>query len=121
MSVQGIFYITAHVTDLQRSKQFYAGKLGWKLGTNEPSVAGFHFGSGYLVLLADPDRHAVRADAGGMHVAVQVTDIEAEHARLLGLGVAVGQLLTHPWGERNFRFHDPDGYEWSFGEIRARS
>jgi len=51
MSVQGIFYVAARVSDLARSKRFYSEKLGWKLETDEPTVAGVRFGTGYLVLL----------------------------------------------------------------------
>jgi len=121
VSVQGIFYIAAHVANLARSKQFYSEKLGWKLETNEPTVAGFRFGAGYLVLLADSAQGEQRNLAGGMHVAVQVNDIATEHGRLSASGVAVSELRSQPWGERNFSFRDPDGYEWSYGEIVARA
>jgi catechol 2,3-dioxygenase-like lactoylglutathione lyase family enzyme len=119
MSVRGVFYVAAHVADLARSKQFYSQKLGWTLETDEATVAGFRFGTGYLVLLADP-AHPPSAP-GGLHVAVQVDDIDGEYARLRDAGVDVSELSSQPWGERNFSFHDPDGYEWSFGEIRPRT
>ena len=53
MSIKGIFYVALHVSDLATSKQFYADKLGWRLETDEPTVAGLRFGEGYVVLLAD--------------------------------------------------------------------
>jgi catechol 2,3-dioxygenase-like lactoylglutathione lyase family enzyme len=117
VSIQGIFYISLHVSDLARSKQFFAGKLGWKLETDEPTVAGLRFGDGYVVLIADTG--AAPARAGGMHVAVKVDGIDAEHFRLKALGVEVSTLHSQPWGERNFSFKDPDGYEWSYGEVRG--
>jgi len=113
VSIQGVFYVALHVSDLPRSRHFYADKLGWKLETDEPAVAGLRFGDGYVVLLASEGG----ARPGGMHVAVRVGGIDAEYARLQGLGVVVGELLSQPWGERNFSFKDPDGYEWSYGEI----
>jgi catechol 2,3-dioxygenase-like lactoylglutathione lyase family enzyme len=116
MSIQGIFYVAAHVSDLARSRQFYGDKLGWKLETSETDVAGFRFGSGYLVLLADAGAAHAGAQPGGMHVAVLVEDIDSEYARLREAGVEVGPLLSQPWGERNFSFRDPDGYEWSYGQ-----
>lgn len=116
MSIQGIFYVALHVSDLARSKQFYGGKLGWKLETDEASVAGFRFGSGYLVLLANTADSGSSVHAGGMHVAVLLDDIDTEYARLRSVGVEVSALLSHPWGERNFSFRDPDGYEWSYGQ-----
>jgi uncharacterized glyoxalase superfamily protein PhnB len=36
----------------------------------------------------------------------------AEHACLTQRGVAVGPIVAQPWGERNFRFSDPDGNAW---------
>ncbi len=86
----------------------------WKLETNEATVAGLRFGTGYLVLLAS---EAPAAQAGGLHVAVSVDDIDGEHARLAAAGVSVSELRTQPWGERNFSFRDPDGYEWSYGQV----
>lgn len=116
MMAKGIFYVFASVSDLARSKQFYGETLGWKLGTDETDVAGFGFGSGYLVIRADDRPPDVRRYAGGMYVEVQVDDVDAEHARLAQLGVTVSDLCDRPWGERNFSFADPDGYTWSYGQ-----
>jgi catechol 2,3-dioxygenase-like lactoylglutathione lyase family enzyme len=120
MAIKGIFYVLAHVADLARSKKFYGDVLGWKLGTDEAHVAGFAFGSGYLVVVDHSSDTApgVRParPVGGLHVEVQVDDVDAEHARLKQLGVAVGELCDQPWGERNFSFSDPDGHSWSYGQ-----
>ena len=116
MAATGIFYVFAFVSDLARSKRFYGEILGWKIGTDEADVAGFSFGSGYLVIHID-DRHDEARDyAGGMQVEVRVDDVDAEHERLRKLGVAVSDLADQPWGERNFFFIDPDGYRWSYGQ-----
>lgn len=115
---KGIFYILAFVSDLNKSKKFYGETLGWKLGTDEENVAGFSFGTGYLVLHSDNRPAPARLYAGGMEVEVQVDDVAAEHARLKALGLAVGDLCDQPWGERNFRFIDPDGYGWSYGQAK---
>jgi catechol 2,3-dioxygenase-like lactoylglutathione lyase family enzyme len=116
MALKGIFYVLAHVSDLGRSKRFYQDQLGWTLGTDEPRVAGFSFGSGYLVLHVDDRPKESRHYFGGMHVEVQVDDAAAEHSRLKAQGVEVGELHDQPWGERNFTFSDPDGYVWSYGQ-----
>src|SRR5215510_10300703 len=116
MAGNSIFYVFAYVSDLERSKTFYGQTLGWKLGTDEEAVAGFAFGTGYLVIHADDRSAESRRYAGGMHVEVKVDDVDAEHARLKRLGVKVGQLQDQPWGERNFSFADPDGYTWSYGQ-----
>jgi len=116
MTAKGIFYVFAFVSDLARSKAFYGGTLGWSLGTDEADVAGFGFGGGYLVLRTDDRPADARRYAGGMHVEVQVDDVDAERARLGKLGVAVSDLHDQPWGERNFSFQDPDGYTWWYGQ-----
>jgi catechol 2,3-dioxygenase-like lactoylglutathione lyase family enzyme len=116
VTAKGIFYVFAYVSDLARSKKFYGETLGWKLGTDEDGVAGFGFGSGYLVLHRDDRSRDLRRYAGGMHVEVQVEDVAAEHARLRSRGVDVRELCDQPWGERNFSFEDPDGYLWSYGQ-----
>jgi predicted enzyme related to lactoylglutathione lyase len=112
MAIEGIFYVYAKVSDLERTKQFYGETLGWKLHTDEDYVAGFWFGSGYLV--AGLDRGA--ASSGGMQVSVKVSDIDAEHAQLAQRGVDVTPIKQRPWGERNFSFKDPDGYVWEYGQ-----
>jgi catechol 2,3-dioxygenase-like lactoylglutathione lyase family enzyme len=116
MSAKGIFYIEAHASDFARSKQFYGETLGWKLNTDLPQVAGFFFGTGYLVLLADVRPPGSRVYAGGMHVEVQVEDIVVEHNRLKEKGVQIDDISEKPWGERKFSFTDPDGYPWSYGQ-----
>jgi catechol 2,3-dioxygenase-like lactoylglutathione lyase family enzyme len=116
MAIKGIFYVFALVSDMARSKKFYGETLGWKLGTEEGNVAGFSFGSAYLVVHADNDNPPSSRKAGGMHVAVQVEDAQAEHARLQNLGISVSDLQDHHWGERNFSFSDPDGYTWFYSQ-----
>jgi catechol 2,3-dioxygenase-like lactoylglutathione lyase family enzyme len=119
VAIEGIFYVYADVSDLARSKQFYGETLGWKLNTDEPAVAGFWFGSGYLVARQDERAASERRYAGGMHVAVRVDDLDAQHALLRARGVAVSEIHARPWGERNFRFTDPDGYVWEYGQPTA--
>lgn len=118
MAAEGIFYVSILVSDFERSKRFYEETLGWELGTDEKVVAGFHFGTGYLVVHKDHRDQEVRRYAGGMHVEVQVDDVDVEYSRLSDAGVRVSELRDQPWGERNFTFEDPDGYIWSYGQAR---
>ena len=116
--IKGIYYVSVFATDLERSKKFYGETLGWTLGTDNGHVAGFTFGAGYLVVHAETRPAESRRYAGGMHVEVMVDDVAAEHARLKKRGVAVTELVDRPWGERNFSLVDPDGYTWSYGQVR---
>jgi len=114
MAINGIFYVFAEVSDLARSKTFYGRTLGWKLNTDEQDVAGFAFGSAYLVIHAT-GKQSPPAGAS-LYVEVQVDDVNAEHARLKELGVEVSDLHDQHWGERNFSFRDPDGHTWFYGQ-----
>jgi catechol 2,3-dioxygenase-like lactoylglutathione lyase family enzyme len=116
MAVNGLFYIEAFVSNLERSKDFYGSTLGWKLNTDLAEVAGFFFGTGYLVILSDNRPPESRTYAGGMYVEVQVDDAASEHKRLLEAGVQVSEISDKPWGERKFTFSDPDGYTWAYGQ-----
>jgi predicted enzyme related to lactoylglutathione lyase len=50
------------------------------------------------------------AGAGNCVIAFQVSDCDAEHARLVALGVPVVKPpATYPWGARCAWFSDPDG------------
>ena len=119
MAINGVFYVRVFVADLARAKRFYGETLGWSLGTNEPNVAGFGFGSGYLVVVKDERPLNERRYRGGMSIAVRVDDLDAQHARLRERSVAVTPILAQSWGERNFSFTDPDDYLWDYGEHRA--
>jgi len=114
MAIKGIFYVFAEVSDLPRSKTFYGQTLGWKLNTDEKDVAGFAFGSAYLVIHATGKQSPPAGPS--LYVEVQVDDVNAEHARLKELGVDVSDIHDQHWGERNFSFRDPDGHTWFYGQ-----
>jgi catechol 2,3-dioxygenase-like lactoylglutathione lyase family enzyme len=116
MAVTGLFYILIQVRDIAQTKRFYGETLGWALGTDEPGVGGFSFGTAYLVAVQDTRPEGERAYGGGMYASVQVSGIEDEHARLGANGVDVGSIETMHWGEKRFTFTDPDGYLWQYGE-----
>jgi catechol 2,3-dioxygenase-like lactoylglutathione lyase family enzyme len=117
MAIEGIVYVHAKSGGPRaRARQFYGDTPGWKLHTDEPHVAGFWFGGGYLVAGLDPAAASESHRGHAMHVAVRVGDIEAEHVRLTERGVEVSPIQRQPWGVRNFSFRDPDGYLWEYGE-----
>lgn len=114
MAALGIFYVQIIVPDLVRAKRFYGDVLGWTLGTDEPGVAGYSFGTGYLVI----GEGAPGGDGdGGFKVSIQVDDIEAQHDRLTRGGVSPTPIVSQPWGEKSFSFRDPDGHVWSMGQV----
>ena len=53
-------------------------------------------------------RSAFRGE--GAWIAVDVHDVEAEHARIRALGVAIAaDLREEPWGDKHFVILDPNG------------
>jgi uncharacterized glyoxalase superfamily protein PhnB len=72
------------------------------------------FGDGAVILTELPAGVGVVADHG---VLVRVTDVDAHHARALAAGAEVVRPPeTHPYGERQYVAHDPDGHAWTFTE-----
>jgi catechol 2,3-dioxygenase-like lactoylglutathione lyase family enzyme len=99
MAIKGTFYVFTRVSVLERSKKFFGETLGWKLGTEDGSVAGFSFGDGYLVL------HQDKGDprkAAGMLVAVKVDHVDAPHARLTNLVSKSARCRTSPGASGTF-------------------
>lgn len=46
----------------------------------------------------------------GVYLTIEVPDVDAEHARIRALGVAVAfPIRDEPWGDRHFAITDPNG------------
>jgi catechol 2,3-dioxygenase-like lactoylglutathione lyase family enzyme len=126
------------VADVERSLGFYR-KLGWRLDadfvvgdsfrvvqlTPPGSSCSVHFGKGLT--------EAVPGSASGLYLVV--SDIEATHARLFELGVAVSEVEHRPGPGQSVRkgvhpehgsyasfatFNDPDGNTWLLQEVTTR-
>lgn len=119
MAATGIMYLFLYVSDLERSRAFYAEKLGFEPGTDTPQVKGFRFGSGHLAIHQENRPEAERIYQGGFYAALTVEDVDSYHAELAKRGVEVGEIRDWPWGERSFTVSDPDGYQWTFAASKA--
>ena len=119
---QTISFITLGVSDLERSRRFYAA-LGWReSSSSQPAVAFFRAGSVSFALfgrndLAD-DAKVASAGSGfpGFTLAHTVAS-EAEVDALIDEAVAAGgsRVLAGekaPWGGFRGYFADPDGFLW---------
>ena len=83
-------------------------------GWDSPGDRGSFLSAGEAEMeLMEQDLETAGVLAGaepGWHLALEVEDLEAEYARLRGLGVPVArEILTHPWGSRDFVVRDPAG------------
>jgi catechol 2,3-dioxygenase-like lactoylglutathione lyase family enzyme len=118
--------VVVPVTDIDRAKSFYTGKLGFRLDADiqpAPGVRVVHMtppGSacsvviGPVVVSADADLSA------GARLQLVVTDIEAARAELAGRGIEVSevQTLDPRDGGKFVFFSDPDGNNWAVQEVR---
>lgn len=116
------------VTDIDRAKDFYLGKLGFHLDADTqpaPQMRVVHMtppGSACSVVIG-PVLISVDAEAGaGARLQLVVGDIDAARAELAGQGVGVSdiQQLDPRDGGKFMFFADPDGNQWAVQEVRER-
>ena len=114
------------VSDVDRSIDFYAGKLGFDKDvdvqpsegvrvvqlTPEGSGCSIGFGTGLDVYAGEPG--SIR----GLHLVVE--DIEAARAELAGRGVEVSEVHDFGGGVRGASFSDPDGNTFELQEMAWR-
>src|SRR5277367_5490244 len=126
------------VSDIDRAKEFYGGKLGWRLDADYDNGSDFR-----VIQFTPPGSAAAPGSAQGLYLIV--SDLAATRAELLGHGVGVSEVfhndgvyagpdepylfgrlrVSGPDPEhRSYRsfasFHDPDGNGWLFQEITTR-
>jgi len=115
------------VTDIDRAKDFYTGKLGFRLDadtTPTETMRVVHMtppGSGCSVVIG-PKVVPAGTDLGGASASLQlvVRDLEAARTELAGRGVDVSPVQTmDPRDGGKFAFFtDPDGNNWAIQEVR---
>lgn len=114
--------VTLGVSDLPRSRAFYA-RLGWReAAVSQPEIAFFRLHGLVLALFA---RQALADDAGvpadgsgfaGITLAINV-ESRAAVGEVIDDAVAAGARVTQPaadvfWGGYRGYFADPDGHLW---------
>jgi lactoylglutathione lyase len=105
--------------DLDVSVSFYVDVLAFDVVRDEryasPPYAALRRGHVRLGLsarppIADPER---RRPPAGVELVLEVDDLQAERRRVAAAGWPVTEDVTlRPWGLRDFRLLDPDGYYW---------
>jgi catechol 2,3-dioxygenase-like lactoylglutathione lyase family enzyme len=120
--------VVVPVTDVDRAKDFYVGKLGFHLDADTrptPAMRVVHMtppGSACSVVVG-PTVVGPDADLGsGASLQLVVADIEAARAQLADRGVEVSevQALDPRDGGKFVFFSDPDGNNWALQEVRER-
>jgi len=111
------------VADLDVSIRFYERALGFRLARREPDYAGLELGDATIGLgpVAKLPAHAVgpgftrerlaREHGAGVEIVIGVADVDATFKAAQQAGARVVEpLQDRPWGLRDFRVLDPDGY-----------
>ena len=120
--------VVVPVTDVDRAKDFYVGKLGFHLDADTrptPALRVVHMtppGSACSVVVG-PVVVSEAAELGsGAKFQLVVTDIEAARAELRARGVEVSDVETmDPRDGGKFAYiTDPDGNNWALQEVRER-
>ncbi len=108
----GICIITR---DVARLKAFYRAVLEIEPEGDDAFVAFPTPGAGLAIYSAEGTEAIAPgstegAGTGSCTLEFEVQDVDAEHVRLLALGVPIVKPpMTHPWGRRSVWFRDPDG------------
>jgi catechol 2,3-dioxygenase-like lactoylglutathione lyase family enzyme len=117
------------VTDVDRAKSFYVGRLGFHLDADTQPTEAMRVvhmtppGSACSVVIG-PALVSADADlaATGARLQLVVADINAARAQLSGRGIEVSEIQTldpRDGGKFVF-FSDPDGNNWAVQEVRER-
>jgi catechol 2,3-dioxygenase-like lactoylglutathione lyase family enzyme len=111
--------IEIFVDDVERSAAFYERALGFSRDAVSPGYVSMRRGGAVLGIGAAaglPAGHYFTRDAlarrgAGVEIVIEVDDVDRACAAVIGAGhpilVPPGQ---RPWGARDFRIADPDGY-----------
>lgn len=126
--IMRVHHIAVICTDYERSRDFYTRVLGMTMlaetyrAERRSHKADLAFSDGIQIELfsfPDPPKRPSRPEACGLrHLALAVSDIEAEVARLVELGVEVEPVRLDPRTNARYTFFpDPDGLPIELYEI----
>ena len=104
-------------SDYARCIHFYTKVLQFDIVRNEPRYLYIRKGSVYLAALPDPSRETVTEKASyrqpprGVEIVLEVDDLDAQRVQVVEKGWKLdSDIRMQPWGLRDFRITDPDGY-----------
>jgi predicted enzyme related to lactoylglutathione lyase len=111
------------VTDVDRAKAFYTGKVGFNADYDYTVSEEIRFvqltppGSACSIALGKGITDAEPGSVRGMQLVVP--DIEAARADLVARGADVSEIQDMDWGRFVF-FADPDGNKWAVQQVPPR-
>jgi catechol 2,3-dioxygenase-like lactoylglutathione lyase family enzyme len=117
------FRIELFVSELDASARFYERALGFQVERREPDYVGLRRGGAGLGLAPlsqlpptgdEPgftQERVLRGHGAGVEIVLEVDDLDAALRRVEETGHTLAEgLQPRPWGLRDFRIVDPDGY-----------
>jgi lactoylglutathione lyase len=114
-------------SDLDRTLGFYVEVLDFDVVRDErdadPPYLAMLRGDVHVGAVGRPPvpEPGLRRPPVGVELVLEVDDLDAEHGRVSASGWPLAEDLTsRPWGLRDFRLLDPDGYYWRITERAAR-
>ena len=123
LKTPGLHHLSLRSTDLERSKGFYVGLLGFPVVMEVPGLLLFAAGSA-LIGVRGPDQATPAGDGfdpfrvGLDHVALvceDEADLERVARELAAAGVwTTGVKADEALGKRYVAFKDPDGIKWEY-------
>ncbi|WP_119066703.1 VOC family protein [Aggregatilinea lenta] len=118
------------VKSVPESKDFYAHVLGFDVVSYQPDgYSVLRKGDIQIALQAQsqlPDDHPLKPigneRAGlGIEIVLEVDDLEAIYAHVLHVAWPLADTLAErPWGSRDFRVIDPNGYYIRLNELSTK-
>jgi catechol 2,3-dioxygenase-like lactoylglutathione lyase family enzyme len=116
----GALRLELFVADVERSVEFYQWALGFTVERRSPGYASLRRGNAIVGIGAAsglPADHYFDASAlggwrgAGVEIVLEVGDLEAAFQAAQAAGARVlSSPAMRPWGIRDFRLADPDGY-----------
>ncbi len=104
-----IDYIEIPVTDLERTREFFAALFGWEFTEYGPDYFSFNDGR----LDGGIRRSEGPAPASGVLVIFFSSDLERDYERVKELGATISEEIFDFPGGRRFHFVDPVGTEFA--------
>lgn len=113
--------IPVPVTDVDRAKAFYTGKIGFNADHDYQVNPDLRFvqltppGSACSIAIGNGLTEMTPGSMKGLQMVV--ADVRAVRDELVGRGADVSEVQEFPWGIFAF-FSDPDGNTWALQQIQ---
>jgi len=112
------------VRDMEVSRKFYSEVLGLKIVQDYPVFVLFedhfaiHQAQAYHAMAFGHETEAAARPQGQDNVVLyfETPDLEGMFARLQGQVRVIHPIRQQAWGQKVFRFYDPDGHMVEIGE-----